>query len=369
MRHLIYHFSFLASISSLLFPVLAQPSGLVSPPSIFHLQHIKLSHGSMDEVWNKTGHFASSYPGSVAQEEASLIVNERLSYRRVVRHVVHLKPRGSRTISGLRRGGKQRFSATETTSVRPIEVTLWSVFLAQCRVLFVAGICLLWVFSSPRGIVCFLENLRAIILWTFTFFTVQTLMWAFVCFWGMIIWIDESVEYVAPWLMNTSGSLSAPFNHFREKINVKEREWKKLNCILRKKAISRPHVRPIGQRSAIPLFHEQAHEDIQHLYLPEERDDPLRHMHDPRYFSHLQKIGAGAFGSIYLVEHRITGKTMAMKTLLRRENSSEEIGLEIRALLRVQGKAWFPKLLSTFMDSMNFYILMVCHDVNLQLFV
>uniref|UniRef100_A0A8H8CF56 non-specific serine/threonine protein kinase n=1 Tax=Psilocybe cubensis TaxID=181762 RepID=A0A8H8CF56_PSICU len=158
--------------------------------------------------------------------------------------------------------------------------------------------------------------------------------------------------------MHAFASLSEQCNRIRDHLNAREREWERVHCILRKKDARRLHVRPSGQKSATPLFREQASKTIKHLYLPEERDDPLRHMRDPRHFSHLQKIGAGAFGSICLVENRITGKKMAMKSLRRKDNTSEEINLEIRALLRAQESGWFPKLLSTFMDPVNFYILM-----------
>ncbi|PPQ84017.1 LOW QUALITY PROTEIN: hypothetical protein CVT25_000563 [Psilocybe cyanescens] len=282
--------------------------------------------------------------------------------QRVVRHVVHLKPRGSRTASPLGSNGEHLSAGTRTMGVLPIEISLWATFRIGCRFLILTAVYLLWVFSSASGICYALTGSLAMALWALVFvgrLFVCSLISVISCFWDMIIWVDKSVDHVFPWLMQTSSFLISPFTEFQERMNAREREWRNLNCIQRKRSNPRPNFnRPCGHRRATPLFRDQAHEFVHHLYLPEERDDLVRHMHDPRHFNHLKKIGAGAFGSIYLVEHRITGKTMAMKTLLRRENSCEEIGLEIRALIRLQGKAWYPKLLSTFMDPMNFYILM-----------
>ncbi|KAF8953214.1 kinase-like domain-containing protein [Flammula alnicola] len=121
---------------------------------------------------------------------------------------------------------------------------------------------------------------------------------------------------------------------------------------------------PSRQHSMTPLFRPEMHGELTYLFLPEEETYPVhaQQMYDPRSFNQVKRIGAGAFGCIYQVEHGITGEMMAVKMLLRKDNTSDDVNLEIRAMVRIQGGLWYPKLLSTFMDTDNFYILMTFYE-------
>jgi len=150
------------------------------------------------------------------------------------------------------------------------------------------------------------------------------------------------------------------------------RQWERRTreSIIRKQ-LSKPvvHKRPSPQHSTTPLFRRGVNHDIYALFLPEELPTeevtktispiPIRHMYDPRTFNHVRKIGSGTFGSVIQVEHRITGKMMALKRLTMERNSCDVVYLEVRALLRMRRSQWYPKVLSTFMDRANFYIFMV----------
>jgi hypothetical protein len=58
---------------------------------------------------------------------------------------------------------------------------------------------------------------------------------------------------------------------------------------------------------------------------------------------------------------------VALKRLIMEENSCDDVHLEVRALLRMQCSQWYPKVLSTFMDGANFYILMVRNRYSLTI--
>ncbi len=117
-----------------------------------------------------------------------------------------------------------------------------------------------------------------------------------------------------------------------------------------------------GRHRRTPLLKEKKTREFDYVFLPEELPK-LRHMYDPVYFNRVRRIGAGAYGLIYQVEHRITGKMMALKTLAPEMNSDEEANLEIRALLRLHFDIWCPKVLSTFKDNEGYHILMVCRFI------
>lgn len=140
------------------------------------------------------------------------------------------------------------------------------------------------------------------------------------------------------------------------------RQWQERHTfsITRKKVNSPAKFRrPYGKHSRTPLFRRDVYKKLTYKFLPEE-PNKSRHMSNPLYFNQVKKVGAGAFGSVYQIENRITGRMMAMKSLVRTNTTDDDFDMEIRALARLQGDVWYPKLSSTFMDVKHFYILMVC---------
>ncbi|KJA23086.1 hypothetical protein HYPSUDRAFT_215366 [Hypholoma sublateritium FD-334 SS-4] len=155
---------------------------------------------------------------------------------------------------------------------------------------------------------------------------------------------------------------ASSMNRFMEQ--RRESQWNKrrLDSINRKsgRTLTPRKRREYGRHRRTPLLKDHRDREpieFDYVFLPEERRE-LRHMYDPLYFNRVRRIGAGSYGMIYQVEHRITGKMMALKTLSNRMNSSDDVNLEIRALLRLHFEIWCPKVLSTFKDTGGYHILM-----------
>lgn len=163
--------------------------------------------------------------------------------------------------------------------------------------------------------------------------------------------------------------LNLALKHFREvlisvtqsleQMDERRRCQLQLECIARKATISPKARRQYGRHLRTPLL-KRRNQDLFDLWLLPEEPVHIRHMYNPLYFNYVKKIGKGSYGSIYQVEHRITGKMMAIKKLSKGVHGGEEADVEIRALTRLQDTLWTPTVLSTFKNGSGFYILMVC---------
>ena len=185
----------------------------------------------------------------------------------------------------------------------------------------------------------------------------------------MVIKLAE-VYYRIPFthiLANLDTSILAVERYLAEQ-NAQAATRQRLEYFIQRQAAGRRFVTRLrGKHGSSLLFKRETCLDLDLLILPEEQTCPVRHMYDPRYFNSIKTIGSGAFGSISQVEHRITGKMMALKTLVRGGENASFIDWEIRAMLRVQGSSYYPTLLGTYMDNENFYLLMVRTFLRLRL--
>ncbi|CAA7267498.1 unnamed protein product [Cyclocybe aegerita] len=154
-----------------------------------------------------------------------------------------------------------------------------------------------------------------------------------------------------------------------DKKRMKKADRLREECIQRKRPFVRTRRPAQHQQPALketPLFSLDSSEMPKCKYLPEEIQmalaspslHPLRDMYDPLMLRLVQQIGAGAFGCVMQVEHRPTGRAMALKKLVGRDNSEEDFESEVRAMVRLQGGAWYPELYGSFRDVDSFYILM-----------
>jgi len=289
-----------------------------------------------------------------------------------------LKPRGTRTILPFNADGRRGFPPHKTfnySAVVGIHVSLrlWccsfllAAFCAVCHFVSLGGFWLFLVTITDdwNGFLCVADSTA-----------LQFLDWVLLALWLAAIQVFATfLSYVAT-TAEFIRQVKSVSQRLRTEWELRQWERRTRQSIVRKQ-LRKPvaYKRTSPQHSTTPLFQRGLKHDIYALLLPEELPKeqvtearpsiPIRHMYDPWAFNHVRKIGSGAFGNIIQVEHRITGKMMALKRLIMEENSCDDVHLEVRALLRMQRSQWYPKVLSTFMDGANFYILMVRNEYSL----
>ncbi|KDR78619.1 hypothetical protein GALMADRAFT_137654 [Galerina marginata CBS 339.88] len=335
-------------------------------------QQIELSHGANTDPLQVAARNVSvliPWSSPATSMEESLLASpyapyssDTTTYKVVPRHFISLTPRGTRTSAPLNKNGEHVFVVDKTFGHIPLRIEHSIALQFYGFPVVLTALFLVYFFSSPQGIARTIESFCDGwwgLLSDIEYLAFCICKWLLWTSWTRLTQIDRSLEALLAFSFELIDETVS-----RVKIYIKEweiRQWEResLECIGRKRPQRRTAVlRAFGQHSVNPLFQRERHGSLTYLFLPEEEICPVRHMYDPRYFNKVKTIGAGAFGYIYQVEHRITGKMMAMKVLLRKDNSSDDIDLEVRAMVRVQGEPWYPRLLSTFMDMENFYILM-----------
>ncbi|KAF9479338.1 kinase-like protein [Pholiota conissans] len=170
--------------------------------------------------------------------------------------------------------------------------------------------------------------------------------------------IDSSLCTISVQIVIICCYASTCIERFLEQQRIRLQKERNLASIQRKTEAPHPptFLRPYGRHIRKPIFERGAQEKLTFLYLPEE--ERTRHMVNPRHFSRVKRVGTGAFGEVYQVENRITGNLLAMKMMSMAHTMQEDLAWEMRALLRLQGGVWYPRVLSTFMSEKHFYIFM-----------
>jgi hypothetical protein len=80
-------------------------------------------------------------------------------------------------------------------------------------------------------------------------------------------------------------------------------------------------------------------------------------------FDLLEVLGMGTFGKVFRVRHKTTGKTSALKVIVKAhltERDEANVMVELEALKRLVGVKGFLQLEASFHDESNYYILTVC---------
>lgn len=304
-----------------------------------------------------------------------------LAHRVVPRQYIPLRPKASRTLIPLKVHGERMFLPTPTRHLKPSDIELLTVLDILCKFLRFTLAVLLHLFSSPMGIwrafewlaqgwLGLMYDVDRILLdcgeylfhlllcgCLLIFPCCKRLLWVFMTVLSLVEVYSELV-LLSP--VQALDRIALQFERHLEAWKIRQLERDRLRYFSQR-IVKRPStvIRPSGLHWYQPLFHPEARSSLNLLFLPEESSYPVRHIYDPLYLNSVNIIGSGAFGCIFQVEHRITGKMMALKKLARRCNTDEEFDLEIRAMLRVQGSPSYPALLSTFMDADSFYLLMV----------
>ena len=342
-------------------------AGIGSLGENIELAHAYRSHLSPDVFYNKTFVRVWAESGEGLGDGVKLVHHTNGTLERII-----LRPRGTRTLLPLNSKGRRRLLPTKSLDCSPSIDLYFSLKLWFCFSLL-AVFCDLYIFVSLEESWLFLVTIADI--WHEFLCTANS---------ATLDFLNRALpvlQLTASWTFATSQSFLVTTAEFikqvisisqRLRLEWEVRQWERRNrqSIVRKQLRkSGTYKRPPPQHSTTPLFQRGVNHDIYALLLPEELPQeqvyeptptmPMRHMYDPWAFNHVRKIGSGSFGSIIQVEHRITGKMMALKRLIMGENSCDDVHLEVRALLRMQRSHWYPKVLSTFMDGANFYILMV----------
>ncbi|KAF9568078.1 kinase-like protein [Agrocybe pediades] len=348
MRYLSPSLSFSLVVFCLFYVVLAQAPKVVTSPFVMIPGRPYSAHASGVQAANKNGTSVVVRPSSRTQ-------------------TIYLRPRGSRTKGCNLPASKTLPGLSSSVGIKPALQSLGYLLAATLS-------SLVFLFSSLDGLWRVLvhtadqwECLRSDITKTASelafcvaVFVLSTL-WA--CFLVSRDGLLLATRHTSLFLQQTSLFLQESHLNVKlwfERRRIRQWEREVAQCIRRKlpkKPTPNPRQQVVRHRG-IPLFRWTP---VEFHRLPEEeaeKAEPTRHMYDPVYFNMVKKLGEGAFGVIYLVQHRISGKLMAMKTLLRRNNKREDVDLEIRAMIRTQGLPWFPELRSTFIDEDQFYILM-----------
>ena len=332
------------------------------------LAHIHRSHLPPDVFYNRTFMRVWAESGEELGDGVKFVHHTNGTLERII-----LRPRGTRTLLPLNLNGRRSLLPSKSLDYSPTSDLYFSLGLWFCFFLL-AAFCGLYVLVSLEEFWLFLVTIANI--WHGSLCAANSVTL------GFLKWALPVLRLMATWTLATSHSFLVTAAEFMTQVisifqtlrlDWELRQWESRNrqSILRKQ-LRKPgtYKRPPPQHSTTPLFQRGVNHDIYALLLPEELPQeqvyeptpttPMRHMYDPWAFNHVRKIGSGSFGSIIQVEHRITGKMMALKRLIMEENSCDDVHLEVRALLRMQRSHWYPKVLSTFMDGANFYILMVC---------
>ena len=325
--------------------------------------HVQVRNVSLDQSWPRIS-------GKNENEKMNELTNLAAYPSITGPEIIYLRPRGSRTVNTK---GEGSISTRTFVHLSSEVVGIWPALFLLGNFLATSALFLVYMFSSLRSLwrtfeatanawQCFLFGIDNISLCI----AELVFLFAWICMVSAIRGLCLGLIYT----LTVVRECISRIHFFLERRRIRQWEYQTRERIRRKspKNVSHKVTRGSAKYSDSPLFSRESLDSLTYLLLPEEGDVLARHMYDPRYFNKVKNIGAGAFGSILLVEHRITGKLMAMKVLLRSENTSDEVDLEVRAMMRLQGKPWYPKLLSTFMDTENFYILMVCF-INHRLFL
>lgn len=356
---------FLAAVSCLAAGTILDTSALARFP---HIEHFLALHPTAfrDTLKNETTH-----PKRFEQEFITFNHEEHCScgvtYKALDSRLTKIRWRVSRTS---RPEGQRGYpTTTYEDPVLHVDVVtslyIWQsviTFGALCAVSFVAswrGVLLVlgyllrvWYALSP-----YLELLASLMAQHSVISFRAVLCWA-------LCWAAQSADALPRHLDAAVFYL----NRFMEQRRASQWNKRRLDSVNRKSGgtLTPRKRREYGRHKRTPLLKDRDREPIEfdYVFLPEERRE-LRHMYDPLYFNRVKRIGAGSYGLIYQVEHRITGKMMALKTLSNRMNSGDDVNLEIRALLRLHFEIWCPKVLSTFKDTGGFHILMVCRSLLL----
>lgn len=349
-------------------------AGTASSGRKIELAYAHRSHLPPDVFYNRTFVRVWAESGEELGDGVKFVHHTNGTLERII-----LRPRGTRTLLPLDSNGRRSLIPSKSLHSLPIDIDIYlSLGLWFC-VFFLAAFCDLYIFVSLEESWLFLVTIANIwygSLCAANSVTLGSLTWALLVLWLTTGWTLSTSQMFLATTVEFIRKVISIFRRLRLEWELRQWESRNRQSILRKQ-LRKPgtYKRPSPQHSTTPLFRRGVNHDIYALLLPEELPQekvyeptptmPMRHMYDPWAFNHVRKIGSGSFGNIIQVEHRITGKMMALKTLIMEENSCDDVHLEVRALLRMQRSHWYPKVLSTFMDGANFYILMVRNGYSL----
>ncbi|KIM39317.1 hypothetical protein M413DRAFT_29482 [Hebeloma cylindrosporum] len=345
-------------------------AGTASLGQNFELAHTHRSHLPPEVFYNRTFVRVWAESGEELGDGVKFVHHANGTLERII-----LRPRGSRTLLPLKSNGRRGLIPSKSLDCSPPIDIYFGLGLWFCSFLL-AAFCGLYILVSLEDFWLFLVAVADIwhgFLCAANSATLRFLKWALPTLWLTIGWTLATFQ---SFLMTTAEFIKQVISVFRRlRLEWELRQWERRNReSITRKQLRQPvtRKRPSPQHSTTPLFQRGVNHDIYALLLPEELPKeqvyestpttPMRHMYDPWAFNHVRKIGSGSFGNIIQVEHRITGKMMALKRLIMEENSCDDVHLEVRALLRVQRSHWYPKVLSTFMDGTSFYILMPFYE-------
>jgi len=334
------------------------------------LVHAHRPHLPPDVFYNRTFVRVWAESGEELGDGVKFVHHTNGTLERII-----LRPRGTKTLLPFNSNSRRSLIPSKSLDFSPsidiyVGLGLWFsffLFAAFCGLYFFVSLEDIWLFlvtiaDTWNGIFCVANSV-----------TLDFLKWTLPALWRTA---GCTIATFQSFLVSTAEFIRQLIYMFqRLRLEWELRQWERRNrqSIIRKQ-LRKPgtYNRRSPRHSTTPLFQRGVNHDIYALLLPEELPQeqvsepiptmPMRHMYDPWAFNHVRKIGSGSFGSIIQVEHRITGKMMALKRLIMEENSCDDVHLEIRALLRAQRSQWYPKVLSTFMDGANFYILMVRNE-------
>ena len=145
---------------------------------------------------------------------------------------------------------------------------------------------------------------------------------------------------------------------------TQENQRRRLDCLKRKADRPKPH-REV-QNSLVAEFLSKTHtigQDCENIGCVELSNGTVSY--DPKHFDFVKQVAEGGFGTILQVEHKVTGRMLALKKLVEADNPSEAVKGEVLAIAKTQNLIhdlhgdWYPRLFGAFKDDNAFYLLMV----------